>query len=61
MIQFLLIIFGIAVMAMFWTLYTMKKDGYFGKSPAEKSSENLSKKGSIIFSGGTVKHVKTEK
>lgn len=60
MAQFLSIIFGIAALAMFWTLYSMKRDGYFGKSPTEKDAEKSPRKGSIIFSGGTVKHVKAD-
>ncbi|MFO0704277.1 MAG: hypothetical protein U0525_06210 [Patescibacteria group bacterium] len=50
----------IAVLACFWTIYTLKRDGYFGKSPYDKvlESKKNRKRGSIVFFKDGAKHVK---
>lgn len=57
MVQFLFIILGVASVAIFWSLYTMKKDGYFDDKETKRIGDRP-KKGSIIFFRDSVKHVK---
>lgn len=58
MVEFISLVAGVGVLALIWTLYSMKRDGYFGKSSAEGLLKKSSKRGSIVFFKDGARHVK---
>jgi hypothetical protein len=60
MVELLIWILLIAILAIVWTIYTLKRDGYFGKNEYDKiiESKKHRKRGSIVFFKDGATHMK---